>query len=184
MTRPGEWTSAGERTVYASPWVSVGLVDVTTPAGLRIPEHHVVRVPQQVAGCLVHDPAIDALLLIHRHRFIPGTWGWEVPAGRLDPGEVPAAGARRETLEETGWRPDGDLRLLSCFTPSPGLLDQRFWAYAAAAATLLGPPSDPHEAHEVTWVGVPEVLALLAAGEVLDSLSLVALLTWLRRAGR
>jgi len=36
----------------------------------------------------------------------------------------------------------------------------------------------------VTWVGVPEVLALLAAGEVLDSLSLVALLTWLRRAGR
>jgi len=42
----------------------------------------VVRVPQQVAGCLVHDAAIDALLLIHRHRFIPGTWGWEVAAGR------------------------------------------------------------------------------------------------------
>lgn len=174
------WRVHGERTVYRSPWVDVVLADVELPDGQRIPEHHVVRAPLQVAGCLVHDPVTDSVLLIRRHRFIPDTWGWEVPAGRLEPGETPAAGAVRETEEETGWRATGEPRLLASFAPSPGLLDQIFHAFFAAGAEHTGPATDAYEAGTVRWVPAAEVAELLDAGEVRESLSLVALHTWLR----
>ena len=44
-------------------------------------------------------------LLLWRHRFITGSQGWEIPIGKIEPGEDPATAAARETEEETGWRP-------------------------------------------------------------------------------
>ena len=60
--------------------------------------------PNQAAGTIVRDPD-RGVLLLWRHRFITDTWGWEIPAGRIDPGETPEQAAARETLEETGWEP-------------------------------------------------------------------------------
>jgi 8-oxo-dGTP pyrophosphatase MutT (NUDIX family) len=174
----------GERVVYDSPWLRVGLADVTAPGGLRFPEHHVVRAPAAVAGCLVHDPDTDRLLMLHRHRFATDTWGWEVPAGRLEPGALPPDGAVREAEEETGWRPLRPLALLAAFAPSPGLLDQLFHAYSASGAYHVGEPVDAHESTEVAWLPVGDVVRLVEAGEVRESLSLVAVHSWLRRVGR
>jgi 8-oxo-dGTP pyrophosphatase MutT (NUDIX family) len=97
------WIVHGERTLYSSPWVGLRLVDVEIPGGERF-EHHVVRVPRQAAGCVVHDPD-RGVLLLWRHRFITDTWGWEIPAGAVDDGERPGDAAAREVREETGWRP-------------------------------------------------------------------------------
>ena len=91
----------GERSVYESEWMSLSLVDVELPSGKRF-EHHVLRMPCDAAGVVVDDPE-RGVLLLWRHRFISDTWGWEVPAGRVDPGETPEECAARETLEETGW---------------------------------------------------------------------------------
>jgi len=176
----GQWVVHSERTVYASPWVDVVLADVTTADGRRVPEHHVVRAPLQAAGCLVHDPVGDAVLMIWRHRFITGSWGWELPAGRAEPGEPLDGCAAREALEETGWRPTGPLRLLARWHPSQGLIDQTFSAYLGNGAVLEGPPSDPSEAARVAWLPVAEVERLVDAGEVRDGLTLVGLLAWLR----
>nr|MDT0664037.1 NUDIX domain-containing protein [Micromonospora sp. DSM 115978] len=84
MTRP--WTIHSERKLYESPWVGVSLADVETPSGRRF-DHHVVRVPAEGAGAAVVDP-LGRVLLIHRHRFAVDRWGWELPAGRVDPGET------------------------------------------------------------------------------------------------
>ena len=51
------------------------------------------------------------MLLLWRHRFITDTWGWEIPAGRVEAGEALEDAARREAIEETGWAPD---RCTSC----------------------------------------------------------------------
>jgi hypothetical protein len=72
------WTVHGERTLYASEWVGLGLVDVEVPGGARF-EHHVVRLPREAVGTVVHDPQ-RGVLLLWRHRFITDSWGWEVPA--------------------------------------------------------------------------------------------------------
>ena len=167
------WTVHGERVIYESPWVILALADVEVPGGERF-EHHVVRVPHFAAGTVVHDPA-RGLLLIHRHRFITDTWGWEIPAGGIDPGETPEDAASRETREETGWRP-GDLTPLLTYQPTNGLSDQRFHLFLADGATHEGDPTDPGEADRVEWVPLDEVRALVQRREMLDGLSLTAVL--------
>lgn len=166
----------GERELYASEWVRLVLTDVEIPGGARF-EHHVVRMPNFAAGTVVHDPE-RGLLLLHRHRFITDTWGWEVPAGRVDPGETPAEAAAREVLEETGWAP-GPLRPLFTYQPQNGLSDQRFQLFTAAGATHVGEPSDPGESDRVEWLPLDAVRALVDRGEMRDGLSLTAVLWFL-----
>ena len=89
-----KWTVHGERVIYDSPWVRLALTDVEIPGGPRF-EHHVVRMPAEAAGTVVVDPA-RGVLLLWRHRFTTDTWGWEVPAGRVDEGETPIEAAARE----------------------------------------------------------------------------------------
>lgn len=163
----------GERVVYGSDWVSVGLVDVTLPSGRRI-DHHVVRVPRPaVATVVVRDPG--EVLLIRRHRFITDTWGWEVPAGGVDRGETPLEAAARETREETGWAP-GPLEQVLTYHPSNGLSDQVFHVFCGRGAEHEGAPTDPDEAAEVGWRDLGQVRELIADGEVTDGLSLTSLL--------
>lgn len=161
----------GERTIYDSPWVRLTLVDVEPPGHERF-EHHVARL-RPAAGCLAVDPE-RGVLLLYRHRFISDTWGWEMPAGRVDDGETPIVAAARETLEETGWRP-GPLTPLVEFNTANGITDQRFYVYRADGATHEGDPVDAYEASEVAWHTWDEVRALIAAGDVPDGPSLLAL---------
>lgn len=171
-----EWIQHGERSLYESPWVSLRMVDVEVPGGDRF-EHHVIRRHLPAAGTVVHDPS-RGLLLLWRNRFITRTWGWEVPAGRVEEGEAAIDGAAREVLEETGWQP-GPLRPLFGFFPTNGISDGRFELFAADGATYVGEPSDPSEADRVEWVPVDQVRQLIREGQVLDGLSLTALLWWL-----
>ena len=128
-----QWTVHGERSVYESEWMNLSLVDVELPSGKRF-EHHVLRMPCDAAGVVVDDPE-RGVLLLWRHRFISDTWGWEVPAGRVDPGETPEQCAARETLEETGWRA-GELTKLTSYRPHNGTSDAHFHLYAASSADL------------------------------------------------
>lgn len=167
------WTVHGERILYDSEWVRLALVDVEIPGQERF-EHHVVRVPHRAAGVVVHDRE-RGVLLLWRHRFITDTWGWEIPAGRIDPGETAVQAGAREVLEETGWRP-GPLQPLVTYQPTNGLSDQRFHLFSAAGATHVGDPTDPAESERVEWVPVPEVADIARSGRMADGLSLTAVL--------
>src|SRR5258708_23885925 len=105
--------------------------------------------PGEASAVVVRDK--DRVLLIHRHRFITDTWGWEIPAGRVEAGEDPIVAAERETLEETGWRP-GPLSKLFYYFPSIGPIAQRFNLYPPAGAQHPGEPPDPHGAHRAETV--------------------------------
>jgi 8-oxo-dGTP pyrophosphatase MutT (NUDIX family) len=167
------WTVHGERSLYESEWVRLVLVDVEIPDGERF-EHHVVRVPSFAAGTVVHD-ANRGVLLLWRHRFITDTWGWEIPAGRIEAGEAPQQAAAREAFEETGWRP-GPLRPLVRFQPTNGISDQVFHIFIADGATHVGAPSDPGESERVEWVSIPDLRQLVQDEQMLDGLSLTAIL--------
>lgn len=164
----------GERTIYGSEWVNLTLVDVELPSGRRF-EHHVVRMPAEAAGVVVEDPRQEGVLLLWRHRFTTDTWGWEIPAGRIDEGESPEVAGAREVLEESGWRP-GPLRPLTSYFPFNGLSDGTFHLFAADAAEHVGPPEDGDEAERVEWLPWPAVVEAIDAGQVGDGLSLTALL--------
>jgi 8-oxo-dGTP pyrophosphatase MutT (NUDIX family) len=167
------WTVHGEQSLYESPWVNLRLVDVEVPQGPRF-DHHVVRMPRPAAGTVVFDPA-RGVLLLWRHRFITDTWGWEIPAGRVDEGETPIEAARRETLEESGWQP-APLRPLMSYRPFIGTCDQEFHLFLADAAEHLGDPLDASEAERVEWVPVERLREEIQAGRVVDGFTLVGVL--------
>jgi 8-oxo-dGTP pyrophosphatase MutT (NUDIX family) len=167
------WTVHGERMIYDCEWLQLTVADVEVPGGRRF-GHHVVRMPNQAAGTVVFDRD-RGVLLLWRHRFITDTWGWEIPAGRIDPGETPAQAAHRETVEETGWEPR-DVRPLVTYQPTNGLSDQVFHCFIADGATHLGDPSDPSEAERIEWVGIRELRRAVRDREMIDGLSLTAVL--------
>ncbi len=167
------WRVHGERPIYESEWVGLVLVDVELPSGKRF-EHHVVHSPSEAAGVVIAD--VDrGVLLLWRHRFITDSWGWEIPAGRVDPGETPIVAAQREAIEESGWEP-GPLRLLTSYHPQNGLADTTFNLFIAESATYVGEPTDPDEAERVEWRTWEQVRADIREGHVGDGLSLTALL--------
>jgi 8-oxo-dGTP pyrophosphatase MutT (NUDIX family) len=171
---PVRWTIHGERPVYDSDWLRLVLADVELPDGVRF-DHHVVRFPHAAAGVVMREPVQEAVLLLWRHRFITDTWGWEIPAGRIEPGETPEQAAVREAIEESGWRP-GALRQLGAYAPSNGVSDQVFHLFVADGASHVGDPLDPHESERIAWVSIDEVRKLIADGQIRDGLSLTALL--------
>lgn len=169
--RPGEWvTHATIREVYSSWWMSLRLDDVERPDGSRT-QHEVVRGPD-AAGLVVLHPE-RGVLMIWRHRFMPDTWGWEIPGGRIDPGETAEQAARRELLEETGWEAAGPVRLLNRHHPSVGLVNQTFTVFLAYDAAHRGPPSDGNEAASVEWRPPPTVAADVHAGAITDAFTLL-----------
>jgi len=167
-----EWTVHGERSIYASDWVNLSMVDVEVPGGERF-DHHVVRMPLPAAGVVMFDPE-RGVLLLWRHRFITDTWGWEIPAGRVDEGEAVEVAAAREVLEETGWR-SGPLTVLGPYFPNNGVADTAFHLFVADGATHVGDPTDWSESERVEWVPLEQMRTAIAGGEVRDGMSLTAL---------
>ncbi len=166
------WKVHGERSIYASDWVRLTLVDVEQPDGHRF-EHHAVRM-HPVSAVVVLDDA-GRVLLEWRHRFITDTWGWEVPTGIVDAGETPAEAAMREVEEETGWRPSQVVPMLS-YEPNNGIADSRHHVFLAQGATYVGEPTDKNESDRVEWFPLDEIGGLIERGELLDGPSLVGLL--------
>lgn len=172
------WKLHGQRVAYANKWLSVILKDVELPSGARF-EMHTLELQTDASGVVVTDPE-RGVLLCWQHRLARADWGWEVPAGRIDAGETPEEGAARETLEETGWRP-GALTFLGHYKPI-AISNHGFNIYVADGATHEREP-DADEIARVQWFPATEVRRMAVAGEIVDGLSLTALL-WAMAAGR
>jgi ADP-ribose pyrophosphatase len=118
------------------------------------------------------DPRV---LLIRQFRHAADGFIWEVPAGRLDPGEPPETCARRELEEETGMRARAIERLTTIYT-TPGFTDERIHLFLAHD---LEPGSERREAdefmelHTLRW---SEVLRMVRTGEIQDGKTLITLL--------
>ncbi len=144
------WINRGERTVYRSPWFQLNVADVELPDGRHL-DHYLLRERPVVLTACLHDQR--RVQLLWRHRFIPDTYGYELPSGVVEPGEDLEAAAAREALEETGWRP-GPLKHLLTVQPSASFSDAVHHAYYAESAEHLGAAKTPSrhdiDTHPVT----------------------------------
>ncbi len=139
--------------------------------------------PRQVVvhpGAVVVLPLIepDRVVMIHQWRHTIERELLELPAGTLDrPGEDPAAAARRELEEETGYRA-GRLEPLCEFYPSPGMLTELIRAYVARDLSPARQALDATERIRVEILPLSEAFARVARGEIIDAKTLIALLRW------
>ena len=124
------------------------------------------------------------MLLLRQYRYAAEQYLYEVPAGRLDPGESPSDCAIRELREETGCDAASVEYLFTMFT-TPGFTDERIHVFLA---TGLSRGSTSHEADEfmtVETVTLSNALRLIKEGEIKDAKTALAILfTAGFRAGR
>src|SRR5262249_13295933 len=124
------WQVNSEEPLDRDEWLDIRLAAVELPHGLHL-SHRVIRTPPG-ARVVALDDARRALL-IWRHSFVTDSWGWEIPIGKIEPGEEPIEAAAREFEEETGWRP-GPLRPLIYSQPSNGISDSEHHIFMADGA--------------------------------------------------
>ncbi len=113
--------------------------------------------------------------LVRQWRAATGRVMLEIPAGTLEPGESPEAGAPRELAEETGLQA-ARLEFLTRFFPSPGVLSEEMFLYLARGLTrgmqnLMG-----DEDIEVVELPLDDARARIAAGEIADAKTIIGLL--------
>lgn len=118
------------------------------------------------------DPQV---LLIRQYRYAASSYLYEIPAGRLEPGETPEDCARRELEEETGCRAQRVEALTSIYT-TPGFTDERIHLFAAYGLTAGQVQRDADEFLEVVTKPLTEALAMIARGEIVDGKTIVGLL--------
>lgn len=118
------------------------------------------------------DPRV---LLLRQYRHAADGYLWEVPAGRLDPGEAPEACARRELREEAGMTAGQLVPLVPIFT-TPGFTDELIHLYAAHNLSPVPTAREPDEfmeVHEIRW---SEVGRMIRRGDIRDAKTLTALM--------
>jgi 8-oxo-dGTP pyrophosphatase MutT (NUDIX family) len=176
----GRWRTFGEREVYSSPDMQLRQVDVELAGGERV-WHLAVRLHPVALLALVDEQG--RVLLVRRHRLVPDRWGWEVPGGLVDEQEEPAETAARELEDSTGYRARRVGHLIA-FQPMAGLVDAEHVVFVGQDPEQVGEPTVTGEVGRAEWVPLGSVPALIAAGEVWNGGSLVALLRLLTMDGQ
>jgi nudix-type nucleoside diphosphatase (YffH/AdpP family) len=148
---------------------------------------------QKVAvAVLLHDPRADTVVLVRQLRFPVlhrqrergqpdgSAWLLEVPAGLQEDGEDLREVARREILEETGYRVEDGLEEIQVFYPSPGVSSEEVHLFRASVSPEQrvqdgGGVVDENEDLEVVILPVARALELLQTGEIVDGKTILAL---------
>ena len=120
------------------------------------------------------------ILLVRQYRLPADQYLWELPAGRLDPGEKPLQAARRELKEETGYRARKWTKLASYFV-SPGYVQERMTIFLAEE--LIAGEATPmdDERIETRWFTKKELSEMIEAGKIDDAKTLIGFLSWRSR---
>jgi ADP-ribose pyrophosphatase len=153
---------------------------VTLPNGRRV-ELDIVHHPG--AAAVVPFLSERDVLLIRQFRHAAGGTIFEVPAGKLDPGEPPEACAARELEEEAGQRA-GRLEKLGWIWTTPGFTDEKIHLFAAFDCASVPRRPDDDEVIDVVRLTLEQALDLLWRGELHDAKSALALLHAAHRLGR
>ena len=118
------------RTVYRGPVFWVTTDDVQEPGGVRARRDVVHHTGSVVILAVDEADSQPRVLLERQYRHAANDYLWELPAGRIDPGEKPLPAARRELLEETGYSATQWRRILN-FYASPGFVAETMSVYLA-----------------------------------------------------
>jgi len=132
----------------------------------------VVRHPGGVGVLPLHDDGTVTLIRQLRPS-VAGTLV-EIPAGRLDPGEEPAACGLRELAEETGLSA-ARLDPLGVIFTSPGVFDEAIHLYLATGLSQGEADPEQYEEIETVRISLDEAIAMAMDGRISDSKTIIAL---------
>ena len=162
------------KTIYKGKVLELTVDRIIEPGDLNV-IRELIRHPGSVV-VLPHLPD-GKVVLVRQFRYAARKALWELVAGSLKPGETPAQGARRELLEETGYRAQS-FKLLFSFYPSPGFLSERMYLVEARGLKHFEAHPEADERIRIGKFTSDQLRQWLLARKFEDAKTLIGLL-WL-----
>ena len=142
----------------------------------------VVRHSGSVVILAVDDSQGEPRVLLERqYRYAADDYLWEVPAGRIDPGENVLTAAKRELLEETGYTARSWKKALF-FYPSPGFMDETMTVFLACGLRPGTAQPEEDERIEFELLPVSAVIGMIGKGKLRDGKTIASVL-WFQTSG-
>jgi len=170
------------RTVYRGPVFWVTTDHVEEPGGVRV-RRDVVRHSGSVVVLAVDDShAVPRILLERQYRHAAKDYLWELPAGRIDPGETELKAAQRELLEETGYTASRWRRVLR-FYATPGFVAETMAVYLATGLRKGEAQPEEDEIIYQRMVPLSTAVKMVLRGTIRDAKTISSVL-WLDHRSR
>ncbi len=168
------WTTLGSREVYANPWIRVREDQVLKPNGAP-GIYGVVEYRHRAVGVVPIDDE-NHIWLVGQYRYTQNRYEWEIPEGGCPEGESLEDCARRELLEETGLVAGHLEPLLLDLQLSNSVSNETAHLFIARQLTQTPPRPEDTEELAIRRLPLAEAIAMAAAGEIRDAMSVIALL--------
>jgi ADP-ribose pyrophosphatase len=170
------------RIVYHGPVFWVTTDDVQEPGGVRA-RRDIIHHTGSVVVLAVDESGPEPRVLLERqYRHAAKSYLWELPAGRIDPGEKPLPAAKRELLEETGYTAKNWRRILN-FYASPGFVAETMSVYLATGLRSGKAQPEDDEVIQMRMLPLPTALRMVLRGTIRDAKTISSVL-WLDHQAR
>lgn len=164
---------------FRGPVFSVMTDEVEEPGNIRV-RRDVIRHSGSIVVLPLDDSGRTPLVLLERqYRYAAGMRMWELPAGRVDPGENQLTAAKRELIEETGYRASRWQKALF-FYVSPGFLDESMTVYLASGLKKGVAEPEEDERIAVRFFPLKQAVRMAISGKIVDAKTIASLL-WLEK---
>jgi ADP-ribose pyrophosphatase len=170
------------RTVYRGPVFWITTDQVQEPGGIKVRRDLIHHSGSVVVLAVDTSRSTPRVLLERQYRHAAGDYLWELPAGRIDPGEQELKAAQRELIEETGYRAQHWRRILK-FYASPGFMAETMAIYLATGLSLGKAEPEEDEMIQTRMVPLRSALAMVMDGTIRDGKTISSVL-WLEHALR
>ncbi|HBH79931.1 MAG TPA: ADP-ribose pyrophosphatase [Nitrospira sp.] len=159
------------RNIYTGKVITLNVDTVQLPNGVTV-DLETIRHPGAAAVVPVKDDG--TVVLIRQFRHAAGGFIYEIPAGKLAPGEDPLHCAARELEEEVGYRAS-TFELLSSIFTAPGFADEVIHVYKATGLTKGRQHLDRDEVLDVVEMPLSEAITKIEDGTIRDGKTIVGL---------
>jgi ADP-ribose pyrophosphatase len=168
------------KVVYRGPVFWITTDQVQEPGGVKVRRDLIHHSGSIVVLAVDDSRSVPRVLLERQYRHAAGDYLWELPAGRIDPGENELNAAQRELIEETGYRASRWRRILK-FYASPGFMAETMAVYLATGLQIGIAEPEEDEIIRKRMFPLPAAVNMVLKGTIRDAKTISSVL-WLDRA--